>query len=271
MTFDEYRSIDAVNFSTLKFMAESPLHYRDAVENQRKATSAQDVGTAEHCMILEPDQFPPRYVVWTGGRRAGKDWDAFEASNLDKTIIKQDEYALCVAMHDAVHAHPAAGPIFGSGGEAEKTITWTDPETGIACKARIDWLCGSIVDLKTTKSANPRQFAASAARYRYHAQLAWYRWGVECATGLAEWPCQIVAVESSRPHDVVVYTIDELTLGAGLDECRGLLRRVAECRASGKWPGRYEGETTLNLPNWAFDSDEDAADELGITINGKAA
>ena len=271
MNFDEYRAIDAVNFSTLKHMAESPLHYQDALKNARAVTDAMGVGTAEHCMILEPDQFPPRYVVWTGGRRAGKEWDNFEAANLDKTIIKQDEYQHCVEMRDAVMAHPAAGPIFSSGGEAEKTITWTDAETGIACKARIDWLCGSVIDLKTTKSANPRIFAATAARYRYHAQMAWYRWGVECSTGVLDYPCQLVVVESARPFEVVVYTLDELTLGAGLEECRGLLRRVAECRASGKWPGRFDGETTLNLPNWAFNNDEDSADELGLIINGKAA
>ena len=271
MTFDEYRAIDAVNFSTLKAMAESPLHYQDAVQFSKDATDAMNVGTAGHCMVLEPDQFPPRYSVWTGKIRRGKEWDAFEAANADKTIITLNEYDGCKAMKEAVMAHPAAGPIFTSGGEAEKVITWTDPETGIACKARIDWLCGSIVDLKTTKSANHRVFAATAARYRYHSQLAWYRWGVECSTGLADWPCQLVVVESARPYDVVVYNVEELTLGAGLDECRGWLRRVAECRASGKWPGRYESETTLDLPNWAFDSDEDAADELGLTINGKAA
>jgi hypothetical protein len=270
VTFEDYRRIDAVNFSTLKCMAESPLHYLDAVENQREATSAMDVGTAEHCMVLEPDQFPPRYSVWTGKIRRGKEWDAFEAANLDKTIITQAEYERCSAMRDRVMAHPAAGPILAMG-EAEKVITWKDPETGIDCKARIDWLSGSIADLKTTKSANPRIFAATCARYRYHTQMAWYRWGVECATGMVDWPCHLIAVESTRPYDVVVYAIDEITLGAGLGLCMGWLRQVAECRASGKWPGRYAGETTLNLPAWAFENDEDSADELGLVIGGRAA
>ena len=277
MTYDEYAALPGnfrggrINFSTAKHMAESPLHFMDAWNNSKDPSPAQDVGTAEHCMILEPSQFPPRYVVWTGGRRAGKDWDAFEAANIGKTIIKSDEYDRCVAMRDAVLAHPAAGPIFTSGGEAEKVITWRDPETGLDCKARIDWLSGSIDDLKTGRSANPRVFGQAAARYRYHAQLAWYRWGIEVSTGLVDWPCHIIVVESSRPYDVVVYTIDELTLGAGLDDCRGWLRSIAECQASGKWPGRYQGETTLNFPNWAFTDDDESATELGVIINGKAA
>jgi hypothetical protein len=270
VTFDDYRALPGVNFSTMKAMDESPLHYRDAVKFAKEATSFMNVGTAGHCMILEPDQFPPRYVVWTGGRRAGKEWDAFEAANLDKTIIKSDEYDLCKAMRDAVMEHPSAGPIFAQG-EAEKVLQWRDPETGLDLKCRIDWLAGSIVDLKTSKSANPRQFGATAARYKYHAQMAFYRWAVECATGLADWPVHIVVVESARPFDVVVYALDLVTLEAGMETCRGWLRRIAECKASGKWPGRYEAEATLNLPNWAFDSDDDAADELGITINGKAA
>lgn len=267
MNFDEYRAIDAVNFSTLKAMKRSPLHYRYAMEHPVEATSAMQVGTATHCMVLEPSQFPPRYVVWTGGRRAGKEWDAFEASNLDKTIIKADEYDYCVAMRDAVHSHPAAGPILAQG-EAEKVIQWVDPETGLACKGRLDWVGGSIADLKTTQDADPRRFGGVAARYGYHEQMAWYRWGVECALGLVDMPCHLITVESAAPHDVVVYTLDELTLGAGLESARELLRRVAACRASGEWPGRYAGETTLNFPRWAFDSEEDAATELGLVING---
>ena len=133
------------------------------------------------------------------------------------------------------------------------------------------WIAGSIVDLKTTADADPRRFGAIAARYGYHEQMAWYRWGIEQTTGLADWPVHIVAVESSPPHDVVVYALDLVTLEAGLESARGLLRQVAECRASGKWPGRYGGETTLNLPNWAFDDGEEAATELGLIINGKAA
>jgi hypothetical protein len=267
VTDAEYRALPAVNFSTLKYMAKSPLHYKHALENPSPVTDAMSIGTAEHCMVLEPSQFPPRYTVWTGGRRAGKEWDAFCLANEGKTIIKSDEYDRCVAMRDAVRAHPAAGPILASGGESEKVVLWKDPETGLDCKARIDWLCGSVVDLKTTADGDPRRFASLAARYRYHAQLAWYRWGVEVSTGLADWPCQLIVVEATPPHDVAVYNIDELTLGAGLDEARELLRRVAECKASGRWPGRFEGEATLNLPRWAFD-DDDAATELGLVIGG---
>jgi hypothetical protein len=259
-----------VNFSTLKMVEESPLHYQDAVQFAKTATSAMNVGTAGHCMILGPTMFPPRYAVWTGGVRRGKEWDGFKDSNADKTIITADEYDTCRAMTEAVVAHPAAGPIFAQG-EAERVIQWQDPETGLDLKARVDWISGSIVDLKTTKSANPRLFGATAARYKYHAQMAFYRWGVECATGLAEWPCHLVVVESQRPHDVVVYALDEVTLAAGLETCREWLRLVAGCRASGKWPGRFQGETTLNLPPWAFESDDESADELGLVISGKAA
>jgi hypothetical protein len=265
---DDYRAHPAINISSLKYMDESPAHCKDAIDNAREVTGAMSMGTAEHCMILEPSQFPPRYTVWTGGVRRGKEWDGFKASNPDKTIITQDEYETCVAMREAVMAHTAAGPIFQFGGEAERALFWTDAVTGIACKCRIDWLCGTLVDLKTTQTANPRRFAATAARYKYHAQMAWYRWGVECALGIVDMPCQLVVVESQRPHDVVVYTLDDLTLAAGWDLCRAWLDRYAECKASGKWPGRYETETTLNLPRWAFDSDDDSADELGLVING---
>ena len=101
-------------------MAESPLHYRDAVETQKDATGAMNVGTAEHCMVLEPDQFPPRYVVWTGGRRAGKEWDNFEAANLDKTIIKADEYDALHRDEGRGHRPPRGRPHLHVGGRGRE-------------------------------------------------------------------------------------------------------------------------------------------------------
>jgi hypothetical protein len=149
------------------------------------------------------------------------------------------------------------------------TVTWTDPTHGIPCKSRQDWIGGTILDIKTTADIDPRRFAALALRYGYVHQLAWYRWGVECATGVTDYPCQIIAVESDEPHDVALYTLDELDLGAALEEVQELLARYAECSATGSWPGRFQGETTLSMPAYAW-KDDDAASELGLIIKGAA-
>ena len=49
-----------------------------------------------------------------------------------------------------------------------------------------------------------------------------------------------------------------------------LLRRVAQCRETGQWPGRYQQEQLLSLPTWRFEDDETDATGLDLMVNGRA-
>lgn len=270
MTLIDYTTLPGINWTTLKEMRRSPLHYQHRLANPLEDSARLAMGRAAHTAILEPDRFPLEYAVWTGERRAGKEWEAFKAANAGRTIIKADEYATCLAMRDAVRRHPAAAAILQAGGEAEKAVTWTDDATGLPCKGRMDWLGKYVLaDLKTTSDLDPVRFGATAARMGYHTQLAFYRRGVKAATGM-DYPVQIIAVESSAPHDVAVFTIDETVLYAGDEEIDELLAKVKACREANAWPGRYPAETTLQLPNWAFGSDAAGADDLDLIV-GEAA
>lgn len=273
MPFSDYCALAGVNWSTLGKMRASPKHYRDAVDNRRDPTAAQVTGSAVHALVLEPETFREHYAVYEGdGTRASKDYKAFAAQQPDTvtTILKLDEYAEVVAMADAVDTHHAAGPLFTSGW-AEMSFTWTDSATGIACKGRTDWLCHDgwvsgdagkpsrkrviLVDLKTSTSADAREFGRSAARYGYHMQLAHYRAGL-VANGYEVSQVLIVVVESSAPYDVCVYEITDDQLAKASAEVAALLARVKECEESGEWPGRCDEITPLDLPAWVMGSDD---------------
>lgn len=260
-----YADIQAVNWTTLKEMRRSPLHYRHRLANPLTDSIRLALGRATHTAILEPDKFALEYAVYGGERRAGKEWEAFRAAHAGRTIIKTDEYETCLAMRDAIKRHAVASSILASG-EAEKVIAWTDEATGLPCKGRIDWLTQwSITDLKSTADLDPLRFAATTARLGHHLQLAFYRRGLRAITGL-DYPVQIVAVESSPPHDVAVFNVDDATLFAGDEEIGELLERVKACRESGNWPGRYPVETTLQLPSWAMTSESASASDLDLVI-----
>jgi PDDEXK-like domain of unknown function (DUF3799) len=269
MTREEYEQIDAVNWTTLKAMRQSPKHYRYHAAHPTEDTAAMAMGRAVHTAVLEPDRFPLDYAVWKGDRRAGKEWEAFRAANADRTILRADEYAYCLEIRDAVRAHPVAKHLLEAG-EAEKTILWTDDATGLACKGRIDWLNGiGLCDLKTTADLDPLRFGATAARMGYHCQLAFYRRGL-AANGVQA-PVKIMAVEKSAPYDTAVFTLDEDTLYAGDEEVSELLRRVVECRAANAWPGRFgDGEAPLTLPAWAFPAAEEGLPN-GLTFSAEEA
>ena len=78
-----------------------------------------------------------------------------------------------------------------SGGFPEVTILWTDEETGVPMKARLDyWKPDAIPDLKTFSNqyGKPlnRAVAGNVANYKYHIQVAVYHEAVAQAVKLAK-------------------------------------------------------------------------------------
>jgi hypothetical protein len=259
MAFDEYAAIDAVNFSTLKEMAKSALHYRHRLLTPREDTAGMRMGRAVHTAVLEPDRFPLEHVVFDGPVRRGKEWDAFEAANGDHTILRADEYASCLAIRDAVRSHPVASDLLR--GESEVVATWVDVDTHIACKARLDHVNEAcIADLKTTSGAvDERTFTNLSARMLYHAQLAFYDAGVP----LAHNP-RIIAVEAEPPHDVVVYRLSDDAMNAGRQLVSDLLHHLVACRERDLWPGRCSAEMGLTVPPWLLADDSDSTGWGGV-------
>lgn len=258
MTFDEYRAIAAVNWSTLKMMGRSPRHYQHALTAPQQDTDERRVGRATHTATFEPDRFALDYAVYKGARRAGNDWEMFKAANEGRTILTLAQYERALAIRDAVRAHPVARRYLEQG-RAEQTVRWTDRETGLACKGRTDWLAdmlSTLVDLKTSHSIDRRLFASTVARFGYHSQLAFYSDALRETTG-RDWKVVIIAAESSAPYDVGVFHIDADVLYKGRDEYRRLLFMVAGCRSLGAWPGQYQEEQSLELPAWAMGDEEE--------------
>lgn len=270
MNETDYREMDGVNISTLLEMRKSPAHYVYRLANPREDETGLMMGRANHTLVFEPEKWDAEYAIFPGATRRGKAWDEFEAANHGKTILKGDEYRRCIGVRDAVLRHPLVKQYLAKG-VGEEVLTWTDKETGLKCKCRLDFRStsvGSILDLKGTTSTEARWFSAIAGRKGYHLQGAHYQAGAK-ANGHGDLPFHVIAVEVDPPHDVAVYEVSEDDLYFGAQECQTLLRRVAECRASGQWPGRYVGEQLLRLPAWALP--EEAQNDSGPDLDWSAA
>jgi hypothetical protein len=263
----DYFKLEGVNFSTLKTLVRSPKHYRHRLREPFAQTPAMLLGSAAHTAILEPDRFMLDYAMFTGARRAGKAWDEFSAINADKTILKSEEFMAAIAMRDAVRSHPIARE-YVAAGEPEIALQWTDSETGMACKGRLDWLNTEdgpvLVNLKTCRDVTPFAFQRQAASMCYHVQDAFYAGGYETITGTVP-RVVIVSVENTAPHDVVVYRVPPEVLEIGADEYRRWLRMLQECQRSKRWPGiSEEAELEFSLPAWLV-PDETNLSDLGLT------
>lgn len=272
LSFDAYVRLPATNWSSLKRLRESPLKYQHALHAQDEDTIYRAKGRAAHALIFEPATFERDFAIFDGERRAGKAWDAFQAEHAGKTLLKACELEDVAAMANAVRVHPLVAPYL-TDGEFERSIAWTDPDSGEPCKARIDWWSHSkraLIDLKTTTTIDAFRFGRIAARLGYQCQLAHYYNGVRYGLRRMVEEVAIVAVESSAPYDVAVFVVDDEALYAGQEEVSALIRRLQECREAGVWPGRYAEKQALQLPQWIF-GDEDEEEGLGITVGGVSA
>ncbi len=246
---EAYDAIEAVNFSTLKHLAQSPAKYRYALDNDRPDTDALRRGRVTHLACLEPDRLPSAVVVFEGARRAGKEWDAFEKANAGKEILTLKEFEQVKAISLAVRNSPQVAPYLEDG-RGEVSVTWET--NGVACKGRMDWLagCGAIVDLKTTKDASPLGFPREVLNYKTHAQAAFYSDGYAAATGDVL-PYLLIAVEPVAPFAVQVYRVPPRVLSLGREMYLSWMATLIECRRENRWPGYGQGELDLVLPAWA--------------------
>jgi hypothetical protein len=114
----------------------------------------------------------------------------------------------------------------------QKSLVWTDPETGVKCKTRPD-ICmvkkNVVLDIKTTIDASPRGFAKQVANMDYPLQAVMQCQGC-LHTGLMPeinkyfW----LAVEKSAPFNVALYELTQDDLEYFTDEYSYILKRCAK-------------------------------------------
>ena len=263
---EQYDAHPGVRWSMLSHLRKSPAHYQHALTHPRVATSALNTGSALHALVFEPETYAERFTIYTASKTKGegarKAWDAFQEDSQVQglTILDTDEVQRAEGMAAAVRAK-AGAYIAPSKGRAEIPITWTDTETDLLCKARLDWLTIDrlLIDLKSTRSTEEHAFANQAWKLGYFHQQIFYSMGVAAATGctLEEVPFLFVAVESEPPYDVALFEPCEETRYAALEDVRKLLAQLAECQRRQKWPGRYDAPRMLKAPAYVLMSDED--------------
>ena len=268
MPADHYHLHPAVGHSGLVRIMRSPAHYREYVTHPPEATPAMQLGTAFHTALLEPDRFGDAFVVAPRFDRRTKDGkaaaEAWEADNAGKIALSAEQMAAIQSMAYLVRCHTGADKLL-SHGLAEMSGFWTDPEAGIECKCRPDFLVMEgdriigIVDVKTCCDASADGFARAIATLGYDVQAAFYQDGVKTLTGRTI-PFYFIAVEKDAPYAVAAYKASDEVIEVGRTKYRGALQLLTWCREHDTWPAyQPNGEIeTINLPRWAANFDLEA-------------
>jgi hypothetical protein len=215
-----------------------------------------DIGSALHCLVLEPERFDQQVSVLdfkdykTNAAKAAK-----AAAYADgKSPILTKELPEIEAMAAALLADPIASG-FRAAGDPEVVMLYEEPDYGIKCKLRIDWLPhGDIIDLrdiKTAASAKPEDFERAAWNCGYPQRAAWYIDGVEAATGKRPRNYWFIAVEKEPPYLVSTmrYSDEDIEWGRCLN--LAAKRRFVQCMNSGIWTSYSDRATEIHIPRWA--------------------
>lgn len=265
LSAEHYAALPYVNWSTAKLLETSAKLLKYRASNPAPDSDAFALGRAIHRAILEPERWQRDYAAkpdfgdcrFKENKARRDEWTANLSPSM--TVLDAASHTLAELCAGEVHTHGPAREML-TGGRAEQSIIWIDAETGLRCKARLDYLRPTdIVDLKSTRRATVRKFLVEASQLLYHGQLSFYHDGAIAAGVLppdAELP-GIVTVQTTAPHDVAAYRMTRLAYLAGRSLWQGLLRRYGECQAADWWPGIAPSVLDFEPMPWAAGMQDD--------------
>ena len=161
LTDIEYRKLEGVNASTLKHFINSVKEGNKALEKPFKGSEATRFGTLCHSYILEYEKFTDEYILFVPpvnektGEEFGKATKAYKSAyelveSSGKTPYTKDDLIKLDAIKDSIDNDKDATKVLGKSDKRELVLTWVDKETGLNCKAKLDFIGDKIAgDLKT--------------------------------------------------------------------------------------------------------------------------
>lgn len=267
LTNAEYHAHDAISNSKLKTFAESRKLYKAMhVDRTLRKEQTPDMllGSVVHAMVFEPDQFKNLYAVAPKCDRrtnVGKAaWNDFCASVPPTAeVVTADIYEQACYINDGLQLNPVAAQLLSLKGECEVPLFWTDPNTGLPCRCKLDKLCSEtalIIDLKVTNDVTPEAFARSVTKFRYDGQNAFYEDGYEVNFGKRP-KFVFIAAQKTEPYEVGFYELDEADVLSARDVNSRLMSSLRQCMESNDWESPHERNVvTIKLPRYAAYRDE---------------
>ena len=259
---EQYHADPAFSSSHARLLIDTcPAKLRHAIDNPQPPNRNFDFGHVAHKLVLGRGDHVKVISADDFRTKAAKNTrDQAYAAGKIPILLKDFEKAQ--DMEAAIRSHPFAGDLFKNG-SGEQSLFWQDPEFGMMCRARLDWLPqGDIfADYKTCASADPDFLKRQLANHTYHKQDAWYLDGIE-ALGLSANPRFIIVFqEKDPPHLITVIEIPGEDVARATVENRKARSIFKRCTDENHWPGYTDDKVLpLGLPYWArLRHDEDAS------------
>lgn len=251
----DYFKIKALSNSALTCLKQSPEVFRDRyiLGKPQAESDAFRIGSAVHCMVLEPHLFSERYTIAPEVNKRtnqGKaDWEAFIESHGDRWLTQSELDSTVIPTAQAFGKHADLIDMLSSEKIIEQPIYFE--LFGEQFKVKPDCVIlsrSTIIDIKTTASVKPRKFAWSAMDYGYHRQAAIYMHACELKY---QKPFRFffACVEKKYPYEVSVSELDGEDVAAGWDQVEKLVEEYQRRKEKNYWlPKHSSGIVPLRLP-----------------------
>lgn len=233
---------------------------------QKKPSKPMDIGTLGHGALLEPERIDDMYVVIPDGLLSGenraiqsKEAKAWRDEHLaaGKIVIKDTDLPKIKAI--AANVLKECEVFLRGASFIEKTIIWTDPETGIECRCRPDIMRFTnrntiiMVDAKFTTDISPHAFRGKIESLGYWLQDAHYSDGGHIAIGMPVEQFLFVAVQSEPPYQCRAYQLDDDSREGAVLTRKNAMNDLAECMRTGNFAEPWEGQVTkVSVRGFAF-------------------
>ena len=258
-----YRAHEAISQSEIKLMAKAtPKHLQYQRRFPRPSSDAQKLGTAAHLAILQPLLFEDNYLKAKKSDKRTKEgrseWAEVkaQAEKLGKKILDEKEYSSALEMRQSVRSDPEMNRLLEHGVAERACFGYLH---GLSVKALLDFYkpkTHEIVDIKSTKCAEPSVFEKDVRKYRYHWQACWYSDLIKEITGEAP-TFKILAIESHPPFCSAIYEIDFDLMSIARKEIMEKIDIYKRCLDSGVWPGYSNAVQKISANKWEWDKFKD--------------
>lgn len=258
MKMSDYLAAPQIGSSTLKHIMQTPADFKAALEQKFSDTRATILGTAVHCLLLEPHLFESQYALqpeeW-GPKNVGegrKKWDAFKKENQGKIILDYETALFLNRLKKAANEHPMVSKIAK---DAKFEVTAFAKIQGVDLKARIDILCHNCIwDLKTVgENIDDENLFKIVFSNGYHFQGAHHTAVISAHDeykNVQSYGWIFVSTTTPAPHIRIVKAPKELISWSQADH-KYALNKLKQCLQSNLWEGYPAEISELTIPEWA--------------------
>lgn len=258
MGIDHYHIHPGISNSGLKLILDCPkryyTEYLDPNKPPRSRPKHFTIGSAVHALALEPEKFTEQFFVFPKcDRRTNAGKEAYAKAEIDakgKDLLSQEEMAEVSAMADSIN-NIAWFKKLRPQMRIEQSFLWEDPEFKVQVKSRPDIHTDQFyIDIKTTDSANLKDFSRTIYNYGYHMQAAIAREAFKALYKKEFKYFIFVVIENSYPYLTASFVLDEASLNKGYDDFRRGLKIYKECLDSNNFPGYDDKIQNIVMPEW---------------------